>query len=171
VSPVRGRVSGRLTKRWPGQATTGSCDRLIASLTRHILPVVVRSVLAAAGVVAALVVAGCGSGTPSEVGYGKVCGVTVLAGGPVGGRVAVPALLHSCPSGESQVTDQFRLRASNGQLYKANGYADTGWSARLPAGTYQVVDVSGCYSPGPTFVVHTGKTLLGVKVGYGCDIP
>lgn len=132
---------------------------------------VVRSVLAAAGVVAVLVGAGCGSGTPVGVGYGTVCGVTVLDGGPPGGVVAVPSLLHHCPSGKPYVTDKFRLKASGGRLYKADGYTDTGWSARLPAGTYQVVDVSGCLGPGPTFVVHAGKTLLGVKVGYGCDIP
>ena len=133
---------------------------------------VVRSVLAALGVVAVSSVAGCGSGSPSAVGYGTVCGITVLAGGPGLGRADNSSLLHHCPSDASYMTDQFKLRASNGQLYKAHGYSgSSGWSARLPSGTYRVVDISGCYGPGATFVVHAGRTLLGVEVDFGCDIP
>jgi hypothetical protein len=61
--------------------------------------------------------------------------------------------------------------ARNGQLYQVDGNGkDAGWSATLPAGTYKAVQRVGCPGEtGPTFVVRSEQTLLGIVVQVGCD--
>jgi hypothetical protein len=101
---------------------------------------------------------------------GRVCGVTTLAGGPPSAvGVKDPAFLHRCPTSPRQLS-QFRLMASNGKVFDA--YSSVGgWSARVPSGTYRVIDRPYCGDrPGPPFVVTASKTLLGVVVWVGCTI-
>jgi hypothetical protein len=100
----------------------------------------------------------------------EVCGVTALAGGPptaVG--VKNPSLLHTCPSGGVSNAPQFTLVSSTGASYPVDTYTDTGWTAKLPPGTYRPTGMPGCSSPGQTFVVKTGQRVTGVVVWWGCS--
>lgn len=131
-------------------------------------------------VVAALMAGACTSSAPSTktvttssvraVLQGKVCGVTALAGGPPGAvGVKQPALLHLCETGRHHAENLFVLVSSTGASYEAYGYADMGWTAALPAGTYRASGMPGCTGYGKPFKVVAGKTTLGVVVWYGCD--
>jgi hypothetical protein len=130
----------------------------------------------ASWVLALLVVIGAGVGVEAGLGvgagqlaYGKVCGVTALAGGaPLAVGVKDPALLRECPSGQPSTERNFVLMSSSGRIFTAHSFGDAGWSATLPAGTYRPTERPGCSVPGPPFVVAPGKTLLGVIVWWGC---
>jgi hypothetical protein len=127
---------------------------------------------------AAFVAAGVGYGTATMLSStsaprSDVCGVVALEGGPSSAvGVKVPALVHTCPSGEryafSREGTSFRLQSNTGSTYAVQFYVDTGWSAEVPPGTYRAVDRTACARAGPTFTVLPRRTLLGVVVWVGC---
>jgi hypothetical protein len=129
----------------------------------------------ASWVLALLVVIAAGVGVEAGLGvgagqlaYGRVCGVTALAGGPsIAVGVKDPVLLHECPSGQPSREQNFVLMSSSGEIFMAQRYGE-GWSATLPAGTYRPTERPGCPQPGPPLVVTPGKTVLGVIVWWGC---
>jgi hypothetical protein len=97
-----------------------------------------------------------------------VCGVVALAGGPAAAvGVRTPALLHRCPSG-SRMVATFDLLAGDGSIYPAYVYAQGGWSAQVPAGSYEAINRQGCNSPGASFLVAAGRTRFGVIIWVGC---
>jgi hypothetical protein len=120
-------------------------------------------------IVASVAVTGRSGLSLQSVGYGEVCGVVALAGGPEGVTgVHDPTLLHQCPAGSHLGVTGFELEASNGQDYRPYRYEGQGWSARLPAGAY-VTEVPSCPGEAKSFSVKAGHVLQGVLVRTCCE--